>query len=108
MTPRKAIEVQCRYCKSGQRFDCESTSCNLNDRRLSPLKRIRGHCHDCVGSRAEVVSCQGNILNPSPHKCSLWDYRLGTNPALRGRKGNVDHLRPFMKKVAPSDSGFLP
>jgi len=108
MTPKKAIETECRYCKNGLRFDCESSTCKLNDRQLSPLRRIKAHCLDCVGSRAEVVSCQGNILNPSPHKCTLWNYRLGTNPALKGKGGNIANLRLFGRKAMPSDSDFLP
>lgn len=106
MTPKKSIEAQCRYCKSGQRFICDSEFCKLNDRRLSPLRRIKAHCLDCAGSRAEVLSCSGQVLNPEPHRCSLWDYRLGTNPALKGKGGNISNLRLFERKVAPSDSGF--
>lgn len=101
MTPKKSIEAQCRFCKSGQRFTCESSTCKLNDRRLSPLKRIKAHCLDCVGSRTEVLSCKGEI-------CSLWDYRLGTNPSLKGKGGNIANLRLFERKAAPSDSNFLP
>lgn len=110
MTPKKAIEAECRFCKNGQRLVCESNACKLDDKRLSPLKRIKAHCLDCVGmgSRAEVVSCRGDVLNPKPHKCTLWEYRLGTNPALKGKGGNISNLRLFERKVAPSDSNFLP
>lgn len=91
MTPKKAIEVECRYCKNGQRFNCESTVCKLNDNSRSTLKRIKAHCLDCTGSRADVVSCSGDILNPSPHRCTLWEYRLGTNPKRRGIGGKADN-----------------
>lgn len=107
MTPKKAIETECRFCKTGQRFDCESSTCKLNYRGLTPLKRIKAHCLDCAGSRAEVVTCAGNILNPSPHKCTLWSYRLGKNPTLKGGKGNISNLRLFERKVVPSDSEIL-
>ena len=108
MTPKKSIEVQCRYCKSGQRFDCESTSCRLNDRGLTSLKRIRAHCLDCVGSSPQVAGCRGEVLNPAPHKCSLWDYRLGTNPALKGKGGNIANLRLFARKAETPELNFLP
>lgn len=108
MTPKKAIEAECRSCKNGQRFDCESSTCKLDDRRLPTLKRIKAHCLDCVGGRAEVLSCMGNILNPTPHKCALWAYRLGTNPALKGKGGNISNLRLFVRKVKPSNSDLFP
>lgn len=71
------------------------------------MKRIKAHCLDCVGSRAEVLSCQGDILNPKPHKCTLWAYRLGKNPALKGKGGNISNLRLFERKVDAPDSDFL-
>lgn len=109
MTPKKAVEVECRYCKNGQRFNCESTVCKLNDNSLSTLKRIKAHCLDCTGSRADVVSCSGDILNPSPpHKCTLWEYRLGTNPALKGKGGNISNLRLFERKVDAPVFDFIP
>lgn len=108
MTPKKSIEAECRFCKSGQRFDCESSTCKLNDSRLSSLKRIKAHCLDCNGGRAEVVTCRGDVLNPSPHKCSLWEYRLGKNPALKGKGGNISNLRLFERKVDAPVFDFIP
>lgn len=104
MTPKTAIEAECRHCKNGQRFHCKSDACALNNRGFSPLRRIKSHCLDCAGSRAEVVSCKGDALTSGAHKCPLWSYRLGTNPALKG-KGNIENLRG---EAIPSDFDFLP
>lgn len=105
MTPKKSIEAECRYCKNGQRFDCESAACKLNDKTLSALRRIKAHCIDCLGSRFEVVSCPGGVLNPEPHKCPLWDYRLGTNPKRRGM-GNIQNLTGAKTEKEPTQELF--
>lgn len=97
MTPRKAMETECRFCKNGQRFDCESNACELNNLALSSLRRIRAHCLTCIGSSPQVAGCRGDILYPSPHKCSLWEYRLGTNPKRRGIGGKAGN--PGIEKI---------
>lgn len=109
MTPREAIKIECRFCKCGSRFECESIACNLNKRGLSPLKRIRRHCLNCVETSNEISLCSGKVLNPEPQQCPLWEYRFGTNPALKGR-GNLHNLKPFPKKAVSTsdDSDFLP
>ncbi len=58
MTPAKAIKSECRWCRGGAKsFRCESEICKFNDKSLSPLKRIRAHCLDCVETRQEVKRC---------------------------------------------------
>jgi len=104
MTPKKSIKIQCRYCKNGQQFDCGSIFCKLNDRDLSSLKKIRVHCLDCVGSSPQVKECMGEVLAPAPHKCSLWDYRFGTNPKRRGM-GKIDNLGTNIIKKKATHGG---
>lgn len=98
MTPSNAIKEQCRYCLPSNWTSCDSMACNLNNKQLSSLKRIRAHCLDCVGTHPEVSSCTGNALYPASHKCSLWVYRAGKNPSLKGKGGDISKLRPFPKK----------
>jgi len=48
------------------------------EKRVSPLKAIRLNCLDCMGgSPSEVRRC--NIP-----ECSLYEFRLGENPARKG------------------------
>lgn len=102
MTPRKAIKIECQYCNSNNRLTCESGVCKLNDTKLSPLKRIRGHCLDCARTSRGVADCAGNVLSPEPHKCFLWEYRLGTNPERRGigRKGGNPGINIIKKGLS--------
>ena len=39
----------------------------------NPVKRIREFCVSCAGGRANATNC-------TEEKCSLWDFRNGTNP----------------------------
>jgi len=64
--------------------------------RMTPLWAIRLNCLQCMaGSPAEVRRC--NIS-----ECSLFEYRFGRNPALKGKRGNSEALgkyrRSFQKK----------
>jgi len=40
----------------------------------SPMKAIRAHCKQCVGSFPEIINCGGD------NSCPLFDFRLGKNP----------------------------
>ena len=40
----------------------------------SPLKAIRAHCIQCVGTWKEVENCGGEDT------CPLFDFRFGKNP----------------------------
>jgi hypothetical protein len=65
-------------------------------KKMTPLKAIRTKCLDCMGgSPGEVRRC--NIPG-----CSLHEYRFGSNPALKGKRGNSEALskyrRSFQKK----------
>lgn len=42
----------------------------------SPLRAIREHCRDCVGSINEIKNCMGN-------SCKLFEFRFGKNPYRR-------------------------
>ena len=86
-TPAKVIKDECRWCKNGNQFTCESEVCALNNNSLSSLKRIRSHCLDCVQTTYEVTACEGNVILPTPHKCHLWGYRSGKNPKRKGKGG---------------------
>lgn len=94
MGPKKAIKIECGYCKNWQRFICVSEICRLNNVNLSSLKRIKAHCLTCVESRKDVMECTGQVLNPEPHKCPLWEFRLGKNPNRKGMGGKFSLKTP--------------
>ena len=49
---------------------------------LTPIKAIRAKCLDCsCGSAQEVRLCPMT-------ECSLYPYRLGHNPKLKGKRKN--------------------
>jgi hypothetical protein len=101
MTPTQAIKIECQYCMNGARGarqSCASIDCQLSQlvEHGSPLRRIKAHCLTCIPAQSfyAVKDCDGRVLNPKPHDCPLHPYRLGHNPALRGKsKGNPDALR---------------
>lgn len=48
---------------------------------LTPIKAIRHQCLECLGwSAYEIKRCTGKL-------CSLYPYRLGTNPERKGIGG---------------------
>lgn len=96
ITPKEAILVQCRFCLNTKAFrGCRSTMCKLNVQFLSSLKKIKAHCLDCITvSTAQAVrKCDGKVLNPIPHICSLHPYRLGHNPRRKGIGGRNPNSR---------------
>jgi len=108
LTYSQAIRSECRYCTNTQalprNFICPSEVCKLKDLSLTPLKRIRAHCLDCVGTSQEVTRCSGIItrcsgmtLKPKKHLCPLHPYREGHNPKMRGRKRSVKQIENAKK-----------
>ena len=96
ITPRKAIKLECKWCMGNVRsIKCESKICKLNDKSLSPLKRIKAHCMDCLETRQEVKVCIGKLLFED-RLCYLHPYRFGHNPKRKGvgnRLGNPKFLQ---------------
>lgn len=86
MTPSKAIKLECRFCMGNVRKSCESKVCNLNNKSLSLLKRIKSHCLDCVETKSEVKHCTGKLLFVE-RLCYLHLYRDGHNPKRKGIGG---------------------
>jgi len=97
LTPRQAIRQMCRRCVETVSAirDCRGDTsrdgpCPLFDHRSghrppgaqrTPVKVIRAKCVSCMGGHyTEVREC------PSETTCPLWAYRLGTNPALVGKR----------------------
>lgn len=97
MTPAKAIGLECKWCSGieGKRLiaKCNSEICKLNNKSLSPLKRIKAHCLDCVETRQEVKNCTGKLLFED-RLCYLHPYRLGKNPRKKP-SANTSHLDRF-------------
>jgi hypothetical protein len=86
------IKAQCDFCinrqKGERRIKCHSAACKLNDLSVTPLKRIKAFCLECVpeGNLKAVKECSGRLLNGC--SCSLHFFRLGKNPnrAVTGGK----------------------
>ena len=93
MTPSKAIRLECKWCTGSIRgISCYSKICKLNNKSsvqgiqgqaLSPLRRIKLHCMDCVETRQEVRDCTGKLLSED-RLCNLHQYRFGHNPKQKG------------------------
>jgi hypothetical protein len=72
-------------------------------KKTTPLRSIRLKCIDCMGgSPSEVRRC--NIP-----ECSLYQYRFGTNPSLKGKRGNGQALKKYRlsRKHSCIDKGDL-
>jgi hypothetical protein len=101
VSPAKAIRLECKSCYGLEdrrvKVNCISKICKLKDKSIiSPLRRIKAHCMDCVETRDEVKKCTGKLLFED-RLCYLHPYRLGKS----GRKGippsTTTHL--FKKKL---------
>lgn len=92
ITPSKAIKLECKWCMGMVKgFMCDSRDCKLNGKSLSPLRRIKLHCIDCVENRQEVKDCKGKLLHEG-RICCLHSYRLGHNPKRKG-VGNAKNFK---------------
>jgi len=97
LTPLRAIRRMCLHCVETvyEVRHCQGDTsidgpCPLFERRSghrppqalhTPVKAIRAKCVSCMGGHyTEVREC------PSETTCPLWAYRLGTNPALVGKR----------------------
>jgi hypothetical protein len=102
MTPARAIKLECKWCRGFEGIrkaaTCDSDICKLNDKALSPLKRIKLHCLDCVETRQEVKNCTGKLLSEE-RLCYLHPYRFGHNPKRKGIgcKGGNPHIKNIRK-----------
>lgn len=81
MTPLQSIRAECRRCKGGQLFRCESTTCSLN-LAGRPLPKIKAHCRECNGDD-HPKECTGKLLDGGT--CHLYPFRLGKNPNAKKR-----------------------
>lgn len=81
MTPGQAIRLECQWC-IGKRHKCYSLICELSNRAMSMLNRIKAHCLDCVETRQNVKDCTGKLLFEDKI-CNLHPYRMGKNPKLK-------------------------
>ena len=87
MTPGQAIKAECRKCKGGQVFRCESKTCDLN-RTGRPLPKIKAHCKTCNGDD-HPRECTGKLLDDG--SCNLHPFRLGKNPSAKKRTLSPEH-----------------
>lgn len=79
INPEQAINKECHWCMNGPFSACRDTDCPLKNVKLKPLKRIQHYCISCVPEQNMngVKQCNGEILSPEFHICSLHPFRLG-------------------------------
>ncbi|MDL1934698.1 hypothetical protein FBQ80_03775 [Candidatus Brocadia sp. AMX2] len=64
MTPAIAIKLECRWCMGSVRsFSCDSQICKLNNQSLTPLRRIKAHCLDCVETKQEIPKIKAGVTS---------------------------------------------
>jgi hypothetical protein len=72
----------------------------MSQKRLTPIKAIRAKCLDCSNYLpSEVRECQ--ITD-----CPLWEYRMGTNPARKGKGGDIRQNIANLPKTPVSTTDF--
>ena len=93
-TPSKAIRLHCLDCQgtSPAVAKCESKACQLHQLREGPkagmsrLKAIRSYCVECVGGElSQIAQCTAGP-EANGYRCPLWQFRMGKNPALKGKR----------------------
>lgn len=96
MTPSQSIRAECRSCKGGQVFRCESTACSLN---LSgrPLPKIKAHCRECNGDD-HPKDCTGRLLDGNT--CILHEFRLAKNPHAKKRTLSPERRQKAIEALA--------
>ena len=74
--------------------DVPSDFLSLNFRAQNPLKAIRAKCLDCCcGNAAEVRKCPAV-------DCSLWPFRMSTNPFRKKRELSAEQRRAIAGRLA--------
>lgn len=117
-TPLQAVRHFCLdcCCESSKEVElCPASTCPIWPFRFgtypadhqgtkSVLRPIKEKCADCMpealepGTRA-VVDCPKKV-------CSLWPYRLGTNPKRKGLGGTPPLSTRFKANLGGSNSVF--
>jgi len=116
LTPLKSVRKYCLWCCCNNESEvkqCPATNCALHKFRLGKgnisVKDIRAKCIDCSGGELNrVKDCPfSKALTPEQSKkpdsnsgnypCSLYPYRMGHNPNI---KGNASHLAKIGYKPA--------
>ena len=106
LTPRQAIQKECRWCAGNTPDNCNTTICQLSDlfEHPSSLQRIKAHCLMCAAQdlhetpQQAVKACKGDLLRENGNQkrwtlpdgttrgaCFLYPYRLGKNPERKKR-----------------------
>jgi len=70
--------------------------------KLTPLKAIRIHCKECVGTSAEVKICGGDKLQDGT-ACVFYKYRLGKG----GGKPSVKTIKAFCRQCMGGNKAMV-
>ena len=104
-SPLRAIRAMCLECVgyvSDEVKNCTITDCPLYPFRLgrsvkgkSRLNAIKQHCRECMGGSSHLVAgCpSGPQMDRSDSGCSVFEFRFGKNPKLKGKGKGRDMTR---------------
>ena len=80
--------------------DVTSQFLSLNFRAQNPQKAIREKCLDCCcGNAAEIRKCVAV-------DCSLWPFRMGTNPFRKKRELSPQQKQELAERLPGGDEDF--
>jgi hypothetical protein len=80
--------------------DVTSQFLSLNFRAQNPQKAIREKCLDCCcGNAAEIRKCVAV-------DCSLWPFRMGTNPFRKKRELSPQQKQELVERLPGGDEDF--
>lgn len=109
LSPADVIKLECKRCYGLEDIrknpNCISKICKIKDKTIiSPLRRIKAHCLDCMETRDQVKNCTGKLLHED-RLCYLHPYRLGKSGRI-SKKGLPVHLAShvFQKSTAGNES----
>ena len=116
LPPLRAIRKYCLHCmgkNSNLVMNCTSPLCSVFPYRfgskpepnptLVPLKAIRQACLDCVGGHeAEARKCTRKYIDG--HICVLHPYRMGHNPALKGKGRTAEDMEGMRAMLNKPDA----
>lgn len=118
LPPSSAIRHFCLACMGNSPAmvtACDSKLCPLVSFRMGrggagALKAIRLQCLQCVETEMDVKECTGKLL--FDQDCTLWPYRFGKNPALKGIRGggpgNSASLAAYRSATRRTRGNFAP
>ena len=105
MDQRDFLEISPHQADEGELIgkhpgEVPSEILSLNFRAQNPQKAIREKCLDCCcGNAAEIRKCVAV-------DCSLWPFRMGTNPFRKKRELSPQQKQELVERLPGGDEDF--